>query len=181
MELKEYLRAEVYGNADGMGEKLYLKYKNPSTNAVYLIRIMQYYWNRGTVLSKRKAINIGNKLIKKYGIFIPPQVKIGRGLKLPHPNGIIIGSCAEIGEDCTIFQQVTIGSNLPGDFLNGKQPKIGNGVWLFAGCKVIGDIYVADNTLVGANAVLRQNTRSGYSYVGIPAHCTEVKHSRLIY
>lgn len=169
-EYKELIRIEVFdNNIKGMRHKFFKKYFNASTNAVYLIRRMQYLGGKRNRISKFFSMLYGYKLINKYGIFIYPENKIGKGLKIPHPDGIIIGKCVEMGENCTIFQQVTIGSSKSGDFKKGLQPKIGNGVSLFAGAKIIGAINVADNSIIGANAVLTRDTEKATIYVGVPA------------
>jgi serine O-acetyltransferase len=80
-------------------------------------------------------------------------VKIGRGLRLPHPQNIIIAFCAEIGEFCTIYQNVSIAWNhfLP---FRSSLPKIGDQVLLGAGVIVLGDISIGSNSLVGAGTVV---------------------------
>ncbi len=101
-------------------------------------------------------------------------MEIGEGLKLPHPQGIIIGKGVKIGEDVTIYQQVTLGgrgkateSNLA---VHERYPHIGSHVILYAGCKVVGHIELADGTIIGANAVLNKSTETGQTYVGVPAY-----------
>ena len=133
---------------------------------------MQFFYSKSGKLNRFLSSLFGILLIRRYGIFVAPDTEIGVGLRLPHPDGIIIGKCVEIGDNCTIFQQVTIGSSRPGDFSLGKQPKIGNNVWLFSGSKVLGDIKLANNTVVGANAVLLSDTQDGMHYVGVPAKAT---------
>ena len=161
---KECLHVEI-----GRGFKAFLKARFIcSFNAVFLIRKAQYHYKKGVIrnlISKHYV----NKLIKTYGIFIRPNYVIGSGLRLPHPNSIIIGS-NNIGKNCTIFQQVTIGSARMGDFKKQNQPTIGDDCIFFAGCKVLGNISVADGTIVGANAVVTKDTEKDGTYVGIPAH-----------
>lgn len=97
---------------------------------------------------------------------------IGKNLHLPHPNGIIIGAYAEIGDNCTIYQQVTIGRKSIGGYPNrNTYPKIGNGVILYAGAKVIGGITVEDGTIVGANTVIHKSTEVNTIWRGNPAIC----------
>lgn len=140
-----------------------------------MIRKMQYNWIKGGKIRQIHALWLSSKLARRYGIFVSPDINIGLGLKLPHPNGIIIGKGCDIGENCTIFQQVTIGSARNGDFLLGKQPHILNDVCLFASCKVIGDITVYNNCTIGANSVLLTDADEGGTYVGSPARKIETK------
>lgn len=169
-EYKKYINQEI-----GTGiTKIYKILTNNSAKAIYLIRRSQYYYNKGFIKNMLSKLYT-YKLVKTYGIFINPNKVIGEGLKLPHPNGIIIGEKVNIGKNCTIYQQVTIGSSHIGDAKKGLQPQIGNNVTLFAGSKIIGNIKVADNTIVGANALLNKSTESNSIYVGIPAKRIESK------
>ena len=163
-EYKVYLNKEI-----GSGIRfVYRSIFNPPYSAVYLIRKSQYYNNSVLLLKRIIARRCCRILVKKYGIFVSPMVKIGIGLRLPHPNGIIIGTNG-IGKNCTIFQQVTIGSARYGDAKKHLQPEIGDNVTLFAGCKVLGDIKIADGTTIGANAVVTKDTEANNTYVGVPA------------
>lgn len=102
------------------------------------------------------------------GADIPLNCKIGGGLILLHPNGIVIHPDAIIGPNCLIFQQVTIGT------VYGKcPPVIGGHVDIGAGAKVLGNIYVADHACIGANAVVLKNVPAGKTAVGVPAKIME--------
>lgn len=98
------------------------------------------------------------------GAEIDLNCQIGGGLLIPHPNGIVIHPKVKIGPNCLIFQQVTIGS------VNSSNPPIiGGHVDIGAGAKVLGDIMLEDNCLVGANAVVLNNVSKGATVAGIPA------------
>ena len=90
--------------------------------------------------------------------------RLGSGLMLPHPNGIVIHEDACVGDDCMIMQQVTIG--MIGD---GEVPVIGNRVYIGAGAKIIGKVVVGDGARIGANAVVLSDVPPGHTAVGIPA------------
>lgn len=170
-EYKNYLEKEI-------GKGLTQKFKiltNNSSKAIYFIRKSEYFYGKGffsNLLSKYYS----NKLGKMYGIFINPKNRIDVGLKLPHPNGIIIGEAVNIGKNCTIYQQVTIGSANIGDARKGLQPQLGDNVTVFSGSKIIGNITLEDNTVVGANAVLTKSTQNNGVYVGIPAKLLKIKY-----
>ena len=95
---------------------------------------------------------------------IDPRATLGRALKLPHPNGIVIHEDAVIGDDCMIMQQVTIG--MIGE---GQVPRIGNRVYIGAGAKIIGKVEVGDGARIGANAVVVDNVPAGCTAVGVRA------------
>lgn len=81
----------------------------------------------------------------------------------------MIGETVRIGNNCIIYQQVTVGSKNRGDYIKGLQPCIGNNVILFSGCKVLGSINISDGTTVGSNSVLTKITECNSVYAGIPA------------
>ncbi len=83
---------------------------------------------------------------------------------MPHLNGIFIHHNASLGENCTLFQQVTIGVNEFRD--NMKAPRLGNRVYVGAGAKLIGDICIGDDVRIGANAVVTKNVPPGMTVVG---------------
>lgn len=113
---------------------------------------------------------IGRVMGKLVMIFLPQMEslniyadKIGNNLYIEHGNGTII-SARSIGDNCWINQQVTIGYNL-----DNKAPVIGNGVRICAGAKVLGNIVVEDNVLIGANAVVIKDVKKQSIVAGVPA------------
>lgn len=170
-EYKELVKKETYKDSKKGLSNIFRKYVFASLNAVYLIRKYQYHNSNGR---KLYAKYLQNKLIKKYGIFISANTRIGQGLALPHPNGIIFGDSVVIGNDCTIYQQVTIGSANKGDYKLGLQPQVGNHCMLFAGAKIIGKTKVSDYCIVGANAVVNKDTKENGVYAGVPAKLIKI-------
>lgn len=83
---------------------------------------------------------------------------------LPHPNGIVIHAQAQIGPNCLIFQQVTIGTRS-----DGMLPVIGGHVDIGAGAKILGNVRIGDHACIGANAVVLNDVPAGQTAVGIPA------------
>lgn len=96
---------------------------------------------------------------------IPINSKLGGGLSIPHPNGIVIHSEAEIGINCLIHQQVTIGIKRG----SGGAPNIGAHVDIGAGAKIIGNISIGNDVLIGANSVVVKDIEAGMIVAGIPA------------
>lgn len=121
----------------------------------------------GGIKLKRKIYKLLLKYeCKKNGAFIPATACIGQNICFPHGIiGIFISQGAQIGENATIFHQVTIGSNTLKDSKNFGAPKIGNNVYIGAGAKIIGGVTIGDNVRIGANAVVTSN---------IPANATVV-------
>lgn len=102
------------------------------------------------------------------GADFAPGCAIGGGLRILHPNGVVVGHRVVIGRDCTILQQVTLGESR----VNGGHahyPVIGDRVTLAAGAKVLGNVRVGDDCVVGANSVVLRDLPSGSVAVGAPA------------
>ena len=101
------------------------------------------------------------------GIEIHPGATIGRGLVIDHGMGVVIGETAEIGDNCTLYQGVTLGGT--GKDLGKRHPTLGNNVLVGAGAKVLGPIKINDNSKVAANAVVLKDIAESSTAVGIPA------------
>lgn len=97
------------------------------------------------------------------GADIPLNCRLGGGLLLPHPNGIVIHPDAEIGPNCLLFQQVTIGVG------RGGVPRIEGHVDIGAGAKIFGAVKVGRHAKIGANAVVLRDVPPGATAVGVPA------------
>jgi serine O-acetyltransferase len=97
------------------------------------------------------------------GADIPLNARIGGGLLIPHPNGIVIHPDARIGVNCLIFQQVTIGSDGSG------VPEIGGHVDIGAGAKILGAVRIGAHAKIGANAVVLKDVPPRSTAIGIPA------------
>lgn len=100
------------------------------------------------------------------GADIPLNCAIGGGLRIPHPNGVVIHPEARIGPNCLIFQQVTLGT-----LESGGAPAIGGHVDLGAGAKLLGHVVIGDHAVIGANAVVLGDVPANHVAVGIPARC----------
>lgn len=136
----------------------------PGFHAVIFHRIGHWLWMRGWLVAGRFVSAIGRSLT---GIEIHPGAKIGRRLFIDHGVGVVIGETAEIGDDVTLYQGVTLG----GTSLNrGKRhPTLEDDVIIGAGAKVLGSFTVHRGARVGANAVVLQEVPPGVSVAGIPA------------
>ena len=99
------------------------------------------------------------------GADIPLNSHIGGGLLIPHPNGIVIHPDVDIGPNCLIFQQVTLGTR---DTDSGV-PTVGGHVDIGGGARVLGDIQLGEHAKIGANAVVLTDVPAGATAIGIPA------------
>ena len=121
------------------------------------------------ILTKIKKAFFRNILYSKYNIIISDTCKIGNSIKFPHPQNIVIGSDVQIGDNCIIYQDVTIGQN------RGKYPTIGNNVIIYPGAKIIGNIIIDDFVIVGANAVVISDVPNNAIVAGIPAKVIKMR------
>jgi serine O-acetyltransferase len=137
----------------------------PGLHAVWLHRVAHFLWNSGLQWVARFWSMLARLLT---GIEIHPGAKIGRRVFLDHGLGIVIGETTEIGDDCTIYQGVTLGGT---SLYKGvkRHPTLGKGVVISAGAKVLGGFTVGDGARVGSNAVVLKEIPAGATAVGVPA------------
>lgn len=110
------------------------------------------------------------------GIEIHPAAEIGRGLFIDHGSAVVIGETAVIGDDCTIYQGVTLGGT--GKHVGKRHPTLGRGVMVGAGAKVLGPFTVGDGAKIAAGAVVLSEVPSDSTAVGVPAHIVDKKNMR---
>lgn len=127
------------------------------------IRIYLNIKDNSNILYKILSLYLYDSLVVKNHIIIGHKSRIGKNILFPHMHNIVIGEFAKIGDNCIIYQDVTIGQN------KGKYPCIGNNVIIYAGAKIIGDIDIGDNAIVGANSVVTKNVPKSTIVAGIPA------------
>ena len=109
------------------------------------------------------------------GVEIHPGAKIGKGLLIDHGAGVVIGETAEVGDNCTIYQGVTLGGT--GKDVGKRHPTIGNNVMIGSGAKVLGPFKVGDNSKIAAGAVVLNEVPPDSTAVGVPARIISKKKS----
>ena len=137
----------------------------PGLHAIVMHRRAHAFWLRGWHWPARFISQFARWAT---GIEIHPGATIGRRVFIDHGMGVVVGETAEIGDECTIYQGVTLGGT---SLTQGakRHPTLGRGVIVSAGAKVVGSFTVGDGARVGANAVLMQAVPPGATAVGIPA------------
>ncbi len=141
----------------------------PGLHALVLHRVAHGFWRRGWRWAGRFTSHLGRWLT---GIEIHPGALIGRRVFIDHGMGVVVGETAEIGDDCTIYQGVTLGGTSLAKGAK-RHPTLGRGVIVSAGAKVLGGFTVGDGARVGSNAVLLQAVPAGATAVGIPARVVQ--------
>lgn len=114
---------------------------------------------------------------RRTGIEIHPAAQIGRRFVIDHGTGIVIGATAIIGDDCLLYQGVTLGGTGAG---HGKRhPTLGNNVMVGSGAKVLGPFTVGDNSKIAANSVVLREVPPNCTVVGIPGHIVRAGGEKL--
>lgn len=112
---------------------------------------------------------ITNRLQVKFGLFINQFADIPLSTHFPHPSSIVIGEGVILGNNTTIYQNVTIGGARIGDWQKGNYPIIDDDVVIFAGAVIVGKVKVGKGCVIGANSVVLTDIPSGATAVGAPA------------
>ena len=137
-------------------------------------RVAHYLHKKGYVFVAR-AISQGAKFVT--GIEIHPGATIGKGFVIDHGSGIVIGETAEIGDNCTLYQGVTLGGT--GKDTGKRHPTLGDNVLVGAGAKVLGPFKVGSNSKIAANAVVLKEIPENSTAVGVPAKVVKVGNTRI--
>ena len=137
----------------------------PGLHALVLHRRAHWFWTHRLFWLGRFVSHLGRFVS---GIEIHPAAKVGRRVFIDHGMGVVVGATAEIGDECTIYQGVTLGGTSLG---KGKKrhPTLGRGVIVGANSQVLGGFTVGDGARVGSNAVVLKAVPPGATAVGNPA------------
>lgn len=137
----------------------------PGLHAIMIHRAAHWLWAAGFLWLGRLVSHIGRMLT---GIEIHPGARIGRRVFIDHGFGVVVGETAEIGDDCTIYQGVTLGGTR---LYKGakRHPTLGKGVVVGAGAQILGGFTVGDGARIGSNAVVIKPVPAGATAVGNPA------------
>lgn len=136
----------------------------PGVKAVRMYRRAHWFYIHNM---KFIARYISQRAVKKTNIEIHPAAKIGKRFFIDHGTGVVIGETAEIGDDVTIYQGVTLGGT--GKDTGKRHPTIGNGVMIGSGAKILGPFKVGDNSNIAAGAVVLDEIPPDSTAVGVPA------------
>ena len=144
-------------------------------HAVFNHRIAHFYYNHKLFFLARMTSQLSRFLT---GIEIHPGAKIGKRLFIDHGSGVIIGETTEIGDDCTIFQGVTLGGT--GKDHGKRHPTLGNNISVGSGARILGPVTIGDNTKIAANAVVLNDVPADCTVVGIPAEIVRIGGKRVV-
>ena len=150
----------------------------PGVKAVFFHQISNFFYKAGFDLIAR----IISQTIRFFtGIEIHPGAKIGKNLFIDHGMGVVIGETSEIGDNVTIYHNVTLGGSSPSidserQRHEKRHPTIGNDVVIGSGAQIIGPIKVGNNSRIAANAVVVKDVPENATMVGIPAKVVKLEN-----
>lgn len=135
----------------------------PGFHAIIFHRLAHKMYQQGWVILPRLISQLARFLT---GIEIHPGAQIGEGLFIDHGTGVVIGETAEIGDNVTLYQGVTLGGT--GKEKGKRHPTIGNNVVIGSGARVLGSFKVGDNVKIGAGSVVNKPVPPNTTVVGVP-------------
>jgi serine O-acetyltransferase len=141
----------------------------PGVHALISHRLAHMLFEAGVPVAPRSIAYVSRTIT---GVEIHPAAKIGKGLLIDHGSGVVIGETAEIGDDVTIYQGVTLGGT---GFATGKRhPTLGDEVTVGSGARLLGPIEVGRGAKIGANSVVITDVPADATVVGNPGHVVRV-------
>lgn len=134
-------------------------------HAIWSHRVANKMWKRQPLKTPARVVSQLTRWLT--GIEIHPGATIGRRFFIDHGMGVVIGETSEIGDDCMLYQGVTLGGTSLEQ--TKRHPTLGNGVTVGAGAKVLGPVTIGEESAVGANAVVVKSAPAHSVLVGVPA------------
>ena len=153
------------------GSRLGVVFLYPTFHVMFFYKIGNIFWRYNLKFLGRMIMYFARFFT---GIEIHPAAKIGNNFFMDHGLGIVIGETAEIGENVTIYQGVTLGGIMPSieselQRNQKRHPTIGNNVIIGSGAQILGAIKVGDNARIGANSVVSRDVPPNVTVAGVPA------------
>jgi serine O-acetyltransferase len=133
-------------------------------HALQTQRVAHWLWQQGR---ESLALFFQNRMSAEFGVDIHPAARLGWGIMLDHATGVVIGETAVVGNNVSILQSVTLGGT--GKEEGDRHPKVGDGVLISAGAKILGNISVGEGAKVGAGSVVLEDVPPHTTVAGVPA------------
>lgn len=165
--IQDAMRADLQAvmDRDSACHELYIPFLYfKGFHALQTYRIAHWLWQQG-----RESLGLffQNRMSAEFGVDIHPAARLGQGIMLDHATGLVIGETAVVGNNVSILQAVTLGGT--GKDEGDRHPKIGDGVLISAGAKILGNICVGEGAKVGAGSVVLENVPAHTTVAGVPA------------
>ena len=127
-------------------------------------RIAHHLWTEGRL---ELALHLQGRIALVYGVDFHPAARIGSGIMIDHATGVVVGETAVIGNDVSMLHGVTLGGT--GKDSGDRHPKVGHGVLLGSGAKILGNVKIGDGSKIGAGSVVLADVPPHCTVVGVPA------------
>jgi len=165
--IREAIRADLMAvvDRDSACHELYIPFLYfKGFHSLQTYRIGHWLWNKGR---QSMGMFFQNRVSVKFGVDIHPAARLGQGIMLDHATGLVVGETAVVGNNVSILQSVTLGGT--GKDEGDRHPKIGDGVLISAGAKILGNIRVGTGAKVGAGSVVLEEVPEHTTVAGVPA------------
>jgi serine O-acetyltransferase len=166
-DIREALRRDLVAVANrdpaarGVAEP-FLHYKG--FHALEAYRVSHWLWLEGR---QPLALYCQNRIAEVFALDIHPAARVGKGILIDHGTGVVIGETAVVGDDVSMLHEVTLGGT--GKETGDRHPKVGNGVLIGAGAKILGNVSIGNGAKVGAGSVVLNDVPPHTTVAGVPA------------
>ena len=152
---------------------------NAGFHSICVYRLAHALWNKNFHITARILSQIARFLT---GVEIHPAARIGKNFMIDHGMGVVIGETTEIGDNVTLYHDVTLGGTTVFDEQGKKcikrHPTVGNNVVIGSGAQILGPIILGNNCKIGSNAIVIKNVPADTTVVGFPAHSVAKSKSK---
>lgn len=168
-DLQVIMQKDPAATSSRIVKRTYTGYK-----ALCAYRYAHLFWQKGM---KSLALYIAFRAKEKTGIDIHPAATIGNGIFIDHGVGLVIGETAEIGDNCVLYQGVTLGGT--GKETGKRHPTLEEGVMVSAGAKVLGPVRIGEHSKIGAGSVVLKDVPPYSTVVGVPGRVVKQDGKRI--
>ncbi|MFI2813122.1 serine O-acetyltransferase [Microbulbifer sp. YPW16] len=127
-------------------------------------RVSHWLWEQGR---RTLALYFQSRVSEQFAVDIHPAARFGRGIMIDHATGLVVGETSVVGDDVSILHSVTLGGSGSGG--GDRHPKIGRGVMIGAGAKVLGPVHVGEGVKIAAGSLVLADVPAHYTVAGVPA------------
>lgn len=157
-DIQKIIQSDPAALSEGLVRRTYTGYK-----ALCAYRYAHWFWTHNL---KGIALFVSYRAKTRTGVDIHPAAQIGSGIFIDHGVGLVIGETAQIGDDCVLYQGVTLGGT--GKDTGKRHPTLDKGVMISAGAKVLGPVHIGEHSKIGAGSVVLKDVPPYSTVVGVP-------------
>ena len=166
-DIREAIRRDLLAvlERDPAAKSLALPYLNfKGFQALQSYRVAHWLWGKDR---QSLALYLQSRISEAFDVDVHPAARIGKGILIDHGTGVVIGETAVIGDDVSMLHEVTLGGT--GKETGDRHPKVGNGVLIGAGAKILGNIKIGEGSKIAAGSIVLNEVPPHSTVAGIPA------------